>query len=141
MYMSCWDGPNNSFSSTTRYADFWMPNWHLPRLKWAQLAIKNKTSKSVDYYPLSLQRPSELFMRAMLCSLLFGFKVVYHLTGYLEDRLSEPDVICAIVFVVAALVLVVNWHFSACLGFCDILYIFILKNSKQTFFICSKKVL
>ena len=46
-------------------------------------------------------------MEAVLCSLLVGFKVVYHLTGYLEDRLSESDVICAIVFVVAALVLVV----------------------------------
>ena len=46
--------------------------------------------------------------------------MVYHLTGKLENRLSEFDVIYAIVLVEADIVLEVNCHFSASIGFCDI---------------------
>ena len=47
-------------------------------------------------------------------------KVISRFMGYLENRLSEFNEITAVGFVIADLVQVVHWHFSACIGFRDI---------------------
>ena len=53
-----------------------------------------------------------IFFIQVIVIIRIGFKVVYHQTGYLENRNWDLNIICSTVFVIVNIVLVEYWHFS-----------------------------
>ena len=65
---------------------------------------------------------NKIIIMVIIIDCFLGFiKVIYHLTGLLRNSLSEFNVISTIFFIIADIVKVENWRFSACLGCHDIL--------------------